>query len=116
MELGGWALEVGGWVLEVGFGVVAATSLTTDFGGLSRRRPWHDGWRILPSEVHSVDSTSPTHSGRTQCAFRPSQPAGGGVNGDSGTSILFNCRRRSRAIFVVKPVPTLPARTRLPPA
>src|SRR3954465_3637179 len=46
-------------------------SLTTSFAGLSSRRPWNDGCRSWPSDVHSVNSISPTRSGFTQVTPRP---------------------------------------------
>src|SRR4030095_14797355 len=39
-------------------GVAAGRSRTTSAGFLSARRPWKEGWRRLPSSVHSVNATS----------------------------------------------------------
>ena len=52
----------------------AGCSRTTSRARLSSRRPSNDGWRSVPSRVHSVNVTSPTSSGLTQCARRPSAP------------------------------------------
>ena len=40
------------------FSVSTARSRITSFGFLSSRNPWNDGWRSVPSLVHSVNSIS----------------------------------------------------------
>src|SRR5690242_19504684 len=47
-------------------GGMVATSRRTAFAGLSSRRPSNDGWRRLPSGVHSEKLISATSSGLTQ--------------------------------------------------
>ncbi len=42
-------------------------SRRTSAAGLSSRRPWKTAWRTRPAGVHSVNDTSATHCGRTQC-------------------------------------------------
>jgi hypothetical protein len=81
---------------------------------LSSRRPWKDGCRIFPSEVHSVNATSHTSSGRTQWAFLPSHPAGRGVKGHSCVASGSSRARSARATAFVNPVPTLPANRSAP--
>ena len=60
----------------------AGRSRTISRAGLSSRSPFQAGWRRRPSGVHSVNSTSPTSSGRTQCAR--AAPGGRCANGDVG--------------------------------
>ena len=50
--------------------VAAIRSRTTFEADLSSRTPWNDGWRSSPSRVHSVNVTSHTSVGFTQCAPR----------------------------------------------
>src|SRR4051812_33866396 len=57
-------------------------SRTTSFAGLSSRRPWNDGCRRRSSEVHSLNTISPTSSGFTQVTPRLLYPLGGFLNGD----------------------------------
>ena len=56
-------------------------SRRTSFAFLSARSPLNAGCRIFPSLVHSVNATSQTSCGLTQCALRASAPSGGGSNG-----------------------------------
>src|SRR5438270_11553437 len=88
-----------------GFGI----SRTTSSAGLSSRRPWNDGCRRRSSEVHSLNSTSPTSSGFTQVTPRPLYPLGGFLNGDLSTFRLLSSDKSSRSDCAVNPVPTLPA-------
>ncbi len=101
---------------RLGGGRGAGRSRTTSSARLSSRSPWNDGCRIFPSPVHSVNATSQTSSGRTQCAFLPSQPAGRGVNGHSCAASGASLARSARAPAFVKPVPTLPAKRSAPPS
>ena len=90
------------------------TSATTSPAGLSSRSPLKLGWRMPPSRVHSVNSTSATSSGRTQCTvfWAFSRPAV-----KAGASNRRSCSRAASAVsdFSSKPVPTLPT-YRSPPS
>jgi hypothetical protein len=85
---------------------VTSRSRTTSAAGLSSRRPWKDGCRILPSDVHSLNVTSATSSGRTQWGLPT--PVGRSSKGDVGCSSVVSRFLRSRSVWPVNPVPTLP--------
>ena len=100
-----------------GFGATDSTGLgtsrTTSRAFLSWRSPWKEGWRRRPSLVHSVNATSATSSGRTQCA-RVTPGMRERSKGEVGCARAASRRRRSSSSFEVKPVPTLPANSRRP--
>ncbi len=84
-------------------------SRTTSFAGLSSRKPWNDGCRKRPSDVHSVNSTSATSSGFTQVTPRRSLPVGGFLNGGSSIGRFFSSEAICFNDCDVNPVPTRPA-------
>jgi hypothetical protein len=94
----------------------SARSRTTSRAFLSSRSPWNDGWRSVPSRVHSVNDTSPTSVGLTHVARRPSAPVGGFTKGGRSARFLSSSRRISASDASLNPVPTLPAYLRSSPS
>ena len=78
---------------------------------MSSRSPRNDGWRSLPSAVHSVNCTCPTNWGTTQVASRS---RGTPSTGDTFTASLDSRSLSSARSFAENPVPTLPANVSLP--
>ncbi len=72
------------------------SSRTTSVAFLSARNPRNDGWRSAPSSLHSVNATSATSCGFTQCAPFASNPRGGLTNGGVGRSSLSSTGRSLR--------------------
>src|SRR6185312_9949197 len=89
-------------------GAAAARSRTTSAAFLSSRRPMNDGWRSVPSLVHSVNAISATSDGFTQCTSRPAAPRGGSTTGAVFTSSGESFAASAVNVFVSKPVPTRP--------
>src|SRR5207237_1951306 len=56
-------------------------SRTTSAAFLSSLNPWKDGWRKVPSCVHSVKAISATNCGLTQYTPLASKPRGGLTKG-----------------------------------
>jgi hypothetical protein len=98
----------GGAAGAVSSATCAGFSRTTSRGRLSSRNPWNDGCRNVPSRVHSVNDTSPTSCGLTQCARRASAPVGGFAKGGSSAASAASCDDRRFSVASSKPVPTLP--------
>src|SRR6185437_38900 len=90
-------------------------SRTTSRGPLSSRSPWNRGWRSSPAGVHSLNPTSPTSRGSTQCTPDTERGSGPPSNGERGRSMAASRSCRLRSSWLVKPVPTLPAYTSRPP-
>src|ERR1700730_2436481 len=83
-------------------------SRTTSAAFLSSLSPWKDGWRKVPSCVHSVKAISATNCGLTQCTPLASNPRGGVTKGLELFAPPARVRRSDASILSLNPVPTLP--------
>src|ERR1700682_128756 len=83
-------------------------SRTTSAAFLSSLNPWKDGWRKVPSWVHSVKAISATNCGLTQCTPLASKPRGGLTKGLELCDRPSSLRRSDASILSLNPVPTLP--------
>src|SRR4029079_3821523 len=95
-------------------GDAAGCYRTTAVARLSGRKPRNDGWRNVPSSVHSANDTSATSNGCTQCARRASAPFGGLWKG-----LVFAASADSERLSVasdasLNPVPPFPEYASLP--
>src|SRR6185312_1491918 len=84
-----------------------AGSRVTVLASLSSRVPRNTGCLSSPSAVHSLNLTSTTSVGRTQCAG--SLGLGGFANGDVLRSNFASCACTSRSDWWSNPPPTWPA-------
>src|SRR5699024_1355782 len=96
---------------HAGDGLLAAhlSSRTTSRASLSVRRRWTLGWRSWLADVHSVNATCATSSGRTKCT--PTDGSFPRVHGERCTSSGVSRECRARSTCWLNPVPTLPAYT-----
>src|SRR6266576_4203648 len=99
-------------------------SRTTSLAFLSSRKPRKTGARSFPSRVHSANLISQTNTGFSQCILRIMEGVipcthcpfcfdGRSTNGQSLRSSARNFLCNTNNHSVVKPVPTLPAKTSL---